>query len=518
MSRLGPITSIGGLDFKRMMRGAIRWLERNAPEINSLNVFPVPDGDTGSNMLLSMRAAVREAEKSDDDLAVTAQALAQGALRGARGNSGIILSQFWQGLAQGLLGKKTASSSDLGRAFRQARDRAYEAVSKPAEGTILTVMHDIAEAAAGLAPRIADLRLFFRRIVAAARASVANTPNLLAVLRGAGVVDSGGQGLLVILEGASSYLEGRTGRRKRRKPVTVPRFSGGPTRGNTHYGYCTEFLLKGDDLDREKVKACLDPLGESLVIAGSRPLARVHIHTPDPEAVFAAAASLGRVEQKQVRNMDEEAREQAGGAYRLLAGATGQGFLRLFESLGAVPVDMRVRAGGSAWARTIRRISRQGVYTALIVLPNSMEASAAAREPAGLAEGRVSVVPTRTIPQGIAAVLAANPQDDLETNLRRMERASRQVRTIEIGRADENGRFAVFLDGIRAGDGSHVRETLELGLKRLEPREPEVATIYYRRRRQAEELGPALKSVYPAVRVDSYPGAHPAFELILSLE
>jgi DAK2 domain fusion protein YloV len=505
-----------------MMQSAIRWLERNAPQINALNVFPVPDGDTGSNMLLSMRAAVREAEKSDDDLAETARAMAEGALRGARGNSGIILSQFWQGLAQGLLGKKTASCLDLGAAFRRARDRAYQAVSKPAEGTILTVMHDIAEAAAGLAPRIADLRIFLERIVAAARVSVANTPNLLDVLRGAGVVDSGGQGLLVILEGASSYLGGGRGRHK--ELDSAARFSGslprapGAAPGSTHYGYCTEFLLKGDELDCERVKARLDTLGESLVIAGSRPLVRVHIHTHDPDAVFAAAASLGQVEEKLVRNMDEEAQGEAGNTYGLLAGATGQGFLRLFESLGAIPVDMRLRAGGPAWRRTIRRISRRRASKALIVLPNSPEASAAVQELVQLAEPRISVVPTRTIPQGIAAVLACNPQDDLETNLRRMELASRQVRTIEIGRVDECGRFAAFLDGKHAGDRPHVREALELGLQRLELREPEVATLYYRKLRQAEELASLLRSIYPAIRVDTYPGAHPAFELILSIE
>jgi DAK2 domain fusion protein YloV len=517
-----PVAAIGGRDFKRMMQSATRWLERNALQINALNVFPVPDGDTGSNMLLSMRASVQEAENSSDELGEAARAMAVGALRGARGNSGIILSQFWQGLAQGLSGKRMACPSDLGRALHQARDQAYSAVSKPAEGTILTVMHDIARAAADLCSRTADLRIFLDRIIAAARVSVANTPNLLAVLRGAGVVDSGAQGLLVILEGAASYLDGGTGRRK--ALGSIPRSSGPPQRApgasnlHTHYGYCTDFMLRGDELDYERLKAALENVGESLVIAGSRPLIRVHIHTHDPGAVFAAASALGRIEEKLVRNMDKEAQEQAGAGYRLLAGAAGQGFLRLFESLGAIPVDMRSRAGGSVWTRAIRRISLHGASDTLILLPNSMQVNPELQRVGEAAGPRTSVLPTKTIPQGIAAVLACNPQDDLETNLRRMQRASGQVRTVEIRRADEKGRYAGFLDGEPAGEGSLVREALETCLGRLEVREPELATLYYRTLRQAEKLGSVLRLLYPAIRVETYSGAHPDFELILSIE
>ncbi len=513
-----PMTCLGGQDFKGLLAAAVRRLELNAPQLDAWNVFPVPDGDTGLNMLQSMRAAVQEAEQAGDDIAETAQALAQGALRGARGNSGIILSQFWQGLAQGLAGKKAATSSDLSRAFRRACDLAYSAVSKPAEGTILTVMHDVAAAAAQCCSRFQDLRAFLGRIVRVARASVAKTPKLLAVLQGAGVVDSGAQGLLVILEGALSYLRRGSASARYRGPslrardLRLPRLPPAGTTATARYGYCMEFLLRGAELDLERIKIALDPLGESLVIAGGRPLARVHIHAPDPRAVFAAAGALGAVEGELVHDLDRGRQETAGNSYTLLAGADGRGFLRLFENLGAVPV------GRHDWRRALRRLARRAAGPTPILLPNSTENIALVqRLRRGQGDG-LAVVATRTLPQGIAASLAFDPELGLEANLAKMGRAAGQVRTIEIQRAGGNGRFIGCLDGERVAEGPAVRRVLELSLEGLSVREADVATVYYRRLPQAEEAVSLLRSIYPAIRVESYAGGHPGYELLISIE
>jgi DAK2 domain fusion protein YloV len=513
-----PMTSLGGRDFKGLLQAAVHRLELNAPQLDAWNVFPVPDGDTGANMLQSMRAAVQEAEQAGDDIAETAQALAKGALHWARGNSGIILSQFWQGLAQGLAGKKTATSCDLSRAFRRARDLAYSAVSKPAEGTILTVMHDVAAAAAQCCSRFQDLRAFLSRIVRAARASVARTPKLLAVLQGAGVVDSGAQGLLVILEGALGYLRRGSASARYRGPSLRPRdlrLLRLPPAGSSavaRYGYCTEFLLRGAELDLERIKSALNPLGDSLVIAGGRSLARVHIHAPDPTAVFTAAGALGAVEGEQVHDLDRRRQEKAGNSYTLLAGADGRGFLRLFENLGAMPV------GRHGWKRALRRLARRASGSRPILLPNSAEnIDLLDRLPRGQ-DGGLAVVATRTIPQGIAAALAFDPELGLEVNLARMERAAGQVRTIEIQRAGGNGRFLGCLDGERVAEGPGVRRVLELSLERLSAREADVATVYYRRLPQAEAAVSLLRSIYPEIRVESYAGGHPGCELVISIE
>jgi DAK2 domain fusion protein YloV len=513
-----PMTSLGGRELKDLLAAAVRSLELNAPQLDAWNVFPVPDGDTGLNMLQSMRAAVREAQQAGDDIAETAQALAEGALRGARGNSGIILSQFWQGLAQGLAGKKTATSCDLSRAFRQARDLAYSAVSKPTEGTILTVMHDVAAAAAQCCARLQDLRSFLDRIVRAARVSVARTPSLLAVLRGAGVVDSGAQGLLVILEGALGYLRrGPAGARRqgpslRPRELRLPRLPPEGASPGTRYGYCTEFLLRGAGLDLARIKGALEPLGDSLVVAGGGALVRVHIHAPDPQAVFAAAGALGAVEAERAQDLDRGRPERARAGHTLLAGADGRGFMRLFESLGAVPADSR------AWRRALRRLVRRTALSGQILLPNSAGNLDLLRRLRRSGGDVLAFVPTKTIPQGIAAALAFDPHLGLEANLARMERAAGEVRTIEIRRAGTNGRFLGFVDGERVAEGPAVGRVLQQSLEGLSVREAEVATVYYRRLAQAREAVSLLRSNYPALRVESYAGGHPACELVISIE
>ncbi|MDO8687173.1 MAG: DAK2 domain-containing protein, partial [Dehalococcoidales bacterium] len=260
------VTSINGQELREMLTTATNWLEKSASDIDALNVFPVPDGDTGTNMLLTMRSTIEEAyQAADSSVAAVSQAMAVGALMGARGNSGVILSQIWRGLAQGLVEKQLLTGSDLAEALQQASVTAYKGISNPVEGTILTVIREAS--AAGQAQAAGDnndLISVMEAVVSAANESVANTPTLLPMLRDAGVVDAGGQGLYTILEGALRYLRGEAEQMQFRKPQmitsNIPQTVSLPRRiaaEEIAYGYCTEFMLKGEELKPDKIRTSL---------------------------------------------------------------------------------------------------------------------------------------------------------------------------------------------------------------------------------------------------------------------
>ena len=308
------VNSLGGQDLREMFVAAAGWLEKSSSEIDALNVFPVPDGDTGTNMLLTMRSLVEEAYRAPDhSAAAVAQAMAKGALLGARGNSGVILSQILRGLAQGLTEKETFTAVELASALQQSAATAYSGLSNPVEGTMLTVIKDVAAAVqAQVSGGGDDLVLLMEAAVDAAGESVGNTPNLLQVLREAGVVDAGGQGLYTILEGALRYLRGEVEQMRFRKPQIIV--------GNVHatklpemiaadedpYGYCTEFLLKGEKIDTDRIKKKLEKKGESLIVVGDEAAVRIHVHTLDPGEVLTYAADRGTMHQVSIRNMDEQ--------------------------------------------------------------------------------------------------------------------------------------------------------------------------------------------------------------------
>ncbi|MCJ7521026.1 MAG: DAK2 domain-containing protein, partial [Dehalococcoidia bacterium] len=269
--------SYNGLELKGMFSVATCLLERSAQSINTLNVFPVPDGDTGTNMLLTMRAAMEEANNCPDgSAAAVAKAMAKGSLMGARGNSGVILSQILRGLAEGLDGKQSFDGSDLAAALVDSTAFAYKGMSKPVEGTILTVVREAAAAAQMKSvSRNSDLIAVMEAVVDESRASVARTPTLLPVLRQAGVVDAGGQGLYVLFEGILHYLRGEL-EEGEVAPIEAETGAGKGTAGEASYGYCTEFLLEGSDLDVEAIRGKLNTIGESVLVVGDESTARVH--------------------------------------------------------------------------------------------------------------------------------------------------------------------------------------------------------------------------------------------------
>ncbi|MCD6300084.1 MAG: DAK2 domain-containing protein [Dehalococcoidales bacterium] len=539
--------SVTGQDLREMLSAATTWLEKSAPEVDALNVFPVPDGDTGTNMLLTMRSTIEEAYHAPDHSAsAVAQAMSRGALMGARGNSGVILSQIWCGLAQGLAGKESFNGSDFADALQQSTTMAYKGLSNPVEGTILTVIKDAAAAAQAQASSgDNDLTSVLEATVSAARESVANTPSLLPVLRDAGVVDAGGLGLFIILEGALYYLKGETEQLQLRKPwmiaSNVPLPAGAHHIGVTEevpYGYCTNFLLRGQGLDPDKLRAKLAKKGESLVVVGDDSTIRVHIHTLDPGEILHYAASLGTMHELNIRNMDEQHQDflemQKGREMVVdvatVAVAAGDGLTDIFKSLGVTAVV----PGGQTMNPSTKDLL-QAVESAasdkIIILPNNKNIVLTANQVQSLTAKAIKVVPTKTIPQGIAALLAFDYEADFETNAQRMEEAKSAVRSIEITRATRPVRLGGLsikkkqaiglLDGELVAAGDSTTDALNQVLARLDLANSEVITIYYgsdTESTEAEQAGAGIREQYPHLQVEVVRGGQPHYNYIVSVE
>jgi DAK2 domain fusion protein YloV len=539
--------SASGQDLREMFAAATDWLEKSALDVNALNVFPVPDGDTGTNMLLTMRSAIDEAYRAPDRSAsAVAQAMAKGALMGARGNSGVILSQIWRGLAQGLANKESFTGSDLADCLKQASTMAYKGLSEPVEGTILTVIKDASAAAeAQVAGGNNDLISVLTYTVDAAKESVANTPSLLPVLMEAGVVDAGGQGLYVILEGALLYLKGEVEEMQFRKPWIIA--SSAPVVARTPqmiaadevpYGYCTEFVLKGQGLNPDKIRTKLEKKGESLIVVGDESTVRVHIHTLDPGTVVHYATSLGDIHQVSMRNMDEQHQDylelqkeripEVGMA--IVAVVAGDGLGEVFTSLGVtaiVPGGQTMNPSTKDLLQAVESVDSDKV----IILPNNKNIVPTANQVKSLTERTIAVVPTVTIPQGVAALLAFDYEADFEANTQLMTKAKSAVRSIEVTRAVRSTRIGGldikkkqaigFLDGDLVAAGDNVAGVLHEVLAKLNLDEAEVVTIYYgadTKPADAEQLSASICERHPRLQVDVVRGDQPHYNYIVSVE
>ena len=540
------INSANGQDLREMFAAATTWLEKSAPDIDALNVFPVPDGDTGTNMLLTMRSVIEEAYRAPDRSAsAVAEAMAKGALMGARGNSGVILSQIWRGLAQGLAEKEVFTGPDLAEALQQAVTRAYQGLSHPVEGTILTVIKDAAAAAQAQATGADnDLVSVVEALVNAANESVANTPNLLAVLMEAGVVDAGGQGLYTILEGALHYLKGESEQIQFRKPqiivsdIHAAKLPQMIVADEVAYGYCTEFLLKGDRLDPDKIRAKLDKKGESLIVVGDETMARVHIHTLDPGTVIRYATSLGTMHQASIRNMDEQHHDylelqkerMPEVDIAIVAVASGDGLNDVFSSLGTTAIV----PGGQTMNPSTKDIL-QAVESLpsdkIIILPNNKNIVPAAEQVQSLTQKSVRVVKTETIPQGVAALLALDYEADFKTNFRLMNKAKSAVQTIEITRAvraTEIGGLKIkkkqaigLLDGELVAAGDTTSDVLHQVFARLQLAKAEVITIFYgadTEKAEAEQVSLTIRGQHPQLQIEVVYGGQPHYNYIVSVE
>ena len=445
--------TIGGPELRRAFEAAIRCFERYRDDMNALNVFPVPDGDTGTNMLLTMRQAAEEGEPQSDSTAGNVLGnIARGAFLGARGNSGVILSQFLKGLADGSRAKDRLTASDVVDSLQEASVAAYASMSKPVEGTMLTVARELAQAGRqalnhdGPGPTTV-----MQAASAGARISLANTPALLPVLREAGVVDAGGQGIVLLMEAMTASLAGED---VDSMEFEICRPADGTLDGaitvhadyldaaeQEEYGYCIQFMLEGESLPLQELREWCADIGNSVGVIGDESLARVHLHAPDPEVVLAHAGAIGTVRGVRVDDMDLqregfvahhrgelEVSEQA-----IVVVAQGEGFASLFMELGCRAV---VPGGQSMNPSTQQLLNAvQWLGDNVVLLPNNGNVVATANQAAQARGTGLHVVPSKTTVQGIAALLAFNEGASLESNLEAMSEALASVITVEVTQA-----------------------------------------------------------------------------------
>lgn len=578
------ISVFDGQDLKRAILEGAAWLEEHREAINALNVFPVPDGDTGSNMSATMQAAIRQIQNSEETSAgVIAAKLAHGALLGARGNSGVILSQTLRGLAQGLDKKETFIASDLAAALQEASRLAYRAVIKPVEGTILTVVRESAEAAQKSAQRGDDLVGMMQEVVTTARQSVANTPTLLPLLKQAGVVDAGGQGYCTLLEGIWRYVRGEAGTLA---PPPLPTTPLAPASGSTlpggqvstinrgpttsqvsipatqtkkgrvtieeEFGYEVVFLLRGEKLDVAHIRqAIIDMGGVSTVVAGDEKMLKVHTHTQTPGKILDYGVSLGSLLDINIENLQEqslayaaeseaehaaEAETEAASTLPMthqiatVAVVAGQGFEKVFRELGVSAIVAGGQTMNPSTEELLAAVSDVAA-SQVVILPNNGNVILSAGQVPGLTNKEVYIVPTETMPQGIAALLGFNFHADFSANCNAMTEAAKKIQTVEITTAVRSvhiagvrvreGDYIGLINGNLAVAGQTIEHVIDDTLQRLHIDRYEIVTLYYGEDvtlQQAQETAKRIKGQHSQLEIDVIDGGQPYYAYILSAE
>jgi uncharacterized protein len=530
-----------GADLLNAFATAASLLTEQRAAIDALNVYPVPDGDTGTNMSLTMEAALNQARGSSDpnvSVGAESQHIAHGSLLGARGNSGVILSQIYRGFAQGVAGLDTIDGRDLAHALRCASDMAYKAVMQPVEGTMLTVIRVAAEHAEQTAQRDPSLVSVLASALEGAGEALANTPNLLEKLRQAGVVDSGGQGIVVILQG---FLATATGERPQTRAITAA----APLEATIQdeldaFGYCTNFMIIGQGIPFEQVRTALAAMGRSAVIVGDDTHIKVHLHTENPGQALEYAIRFGALEQIKIDNMDTQVSarasritdtgDRATGAIAVLAVASGAGIADAFRSVGVAGVV----GGGQTMNPSVEELLHAVnsiAFNAVILLPNNGNVLLAAQHMAELAAKDVRVVPTRTIAQGLAAAAAFRAGRPLEETATIMERAMRRIHSVEVSRADKDasmsglriqrGQFIGIVDDRLDVAADDLLETTTRSIDRAVTPESELITIFTGDAVDAEtpiRLVQWLTERHQDIEVELVDGGQPHYQFVIGVE
>lgn len=561
------IEHLDGVALRAMIQAAASWLDVNKEGVDALNVFPVPDGDTGTNMYLTLLAAAREVEKVRDSSAGrVAEAAAQGSLMGARGNSGVILSQLFRGFSKAVGNHETLDGTWLAKGLTGAVKQAYQAVMKPVEGTILTVAREAAKAATESARTNTDVVIVLQATLVQARRTLALTPTMLPVLREARVVDAGGKGLVVALEGAVRALQGgeftdwnRVAAEERENKVKQPAvgakaLSAEATDESLKYKYCTEFILKGErKLNLERIKRDLGPHGDSMLVVGDGKVAKIHVHSNRPGFVLEYCVKLGDLSEIHINNMAEQNEELVtadtpfGGDFSLpteevpaeapppkplgiVVVTVGEGLEEIFRSLGA---DAVVRGGQSMNPSTeelLAAVEATGAESVMI-LPNNSNVILTAGQVKDLTKRKVAVLTTKTIPQGIAALLAFDGGRSLEENVRNMSEASGTVKTGEVTYAvrrtkyngveiEERDFIGLADDQIRA-HGKQLAEVTEALVREMVDENVEILTIYRGSdvsEEDAVQLVEHVRSLFPEFEVELHFGGQPLYYYLISVE
>ena len=572
------IFTLNGEDLRYMILEACDYFEGYKEAINDLNVFPVPDGDTGTNMSLTLKAAAKELYNvHSTSIGEVARVAARSSLLGARGNSGVIFSQLFRGVARGLAGKDEANLYEMGRAFQYGIVYAYNAVSKPVGGTILTVARDIAKGSREAVRSSLDFVELLQIALEHGKEALDRTPELLPALKDAGVVDAGGLGLIIFLEGClqsmikKKHLEGVEGY----EFGSALRSAGGRPSGDRHvvgadrdrsetanlaeefderYPFCTELLVRGSGLSVELMRSELKELGDSLVVAGDEEIVKVHIHTGDPGAVLSLCLRKGSIHDIKIDNMadqfqsthwgasaaEKNRRSPAGVSERadidsenrigVVAISSGDGLTEIFNKLGAD----KIIAGGQSMNPSVEDIvdAVQGLSAGMvIVLPNNKNIKLAAEQAAKLLDKEVLVVDAKTLPQGIVALLAFDPADSLIENYSEMCERAKQVKTGEVtfavrdalinGIQIKKNEIIGLFDGDLIVKGQDVNGTTADLVGEMLTGEEEIITFFYGQEvspEQVDQLVGEIETKYPFLEIEIHYGGQPLYYYLFSLE
>ncbi len=536
----------------KMFLAGAKNLEAKKEWINELNVFPVPDGDTGTNMTLTIMSAASEVNNlSERTMETVAKAISSGSLRGARGNSGVILSQLLRGFTKGIKGYETLDVMIISNAFQKAVETAYKAVMKPKEGTILTVARGAADKAAELALEEEDLDVFFSGIIEEAERVLATTPELLPVLKEAGVVDSGGQGLVEVLKGAYDAYLGKEVDYTFEAPKSAPVKISAETEAEIKFGYCTEFIIvldkKFEHKDEMEFKAFLESIGDSIVCVADDDIVKIHVHTNHPGQAIEKALTYGSLSRLKIDNMREEheeklikdaskiAAQQKAEEPRKEMGfisvSIGEGIGEIFKGLG---VDYLIEGGQTMNPSTedmlnaIDKVNAEHIF----ILPNNKNIILAANQAKALCEDKdIIVIPTKTVPQGITAMINFMPDSSAEENEARMTEELANVKTGQVTYAvrDTHIDDKEIKEGNIMGIGDHAilavgedveQTTLDM-FKELIDEDSELISIYYGedvKKEDAEKLGEKLSDLYPDCDVEVHFGGQPIYYYVVSVE
>lgn len=537
----------------RMFLSGAKNLEAKKEWINELNVFPVPDGDTGTNMTLTIMSAASEVSALENPTMKTlAKAISSGSLRGARGNSGVILSQLLRGFTKVIEKSETADAVTFAKAFEKGVETAYKAVMKPKEGTILTVAKGAAVKALEIADDAENLESFFADVIAEAEAVLAKTPEMLPVLKEAGVVDSGGQGLLEVLKGAFDGFQGKEIDLTFEKPtsgIAVKPVSA--EESNIKFGYCTEFIIMLEkefpEKEEKAFKEYLMSIGDSLVVVADDEIVKVHVHTNDPGQAIQRALTYGQLSNMKIDNMRLEHHEKVIKEAEKMAAqqavlepakevgfisvSVGQGMGDIFRELGA---DYLIEGGQTMNPSTedvLQAISHVNAKN-IFIFPNNKNIILAANQARDLTEDKnIIVIPTKTIPQGITALISYVPDKTVEQNTEEMMEAMGNVKTGQITYAVRDTRIDD--KEIRQGDimgigdhgilavGKEIEDTAVATVQEMTDEDSEIISIYYGAdvsAEDAEQLAERLEDMYPNYDVELNEGGQPIYYYVVSVE
>ncbi|AFQ57520.1 DAK2 domain-containing protein [Bacillus subtilis] len=551
------IRTLDGRTFAEMILAGAQNLSQNASAVDALNVFPVPDGDTGTNMNLSMTSGAREVEQMDtDDIGKVGSALSKGLLMGARGNSGVILSQLFRGFSKNIETKKEINALEFAAALQAGVDMAYKAVMKPVEGTILTVAKDAAKKAMILAEKETDITALMTAVTEEAEASLNRTPELLPVLKEVGVVDSGGKGLLCVYEGFLASLKGETVPQKAVLPslddmVSAEHHKSAQSMMNTEdieFGFCTEVMVRLDQTKREfdegTFRQDLSQFGDSLLVIADESLAKVHIHAEEPGNVLNYAQHYGELIKIKIENMREQhtsiiSQESkpadnetppAKQPYGIVTVAMGEGIADLFKSIGASVVIEGGQTMNPSTEDIVDAVKSVNADT-VFILPNNSNIIMAANQAASVVDEQVFVIPAKTVPQGMSALLAFNPDQEAEANEANMLSAIQQVKSGQVtfsvrdthidGKDIKKGDFMGILNGTIIGTSENQLSAAKMLLSEMIGEDDEIVTILYGEdasQEEAEQLEAFLSEKYEEIEVEIHNGKQPLYSYIVSAE